>query len=181
MYNFKKMEKSAKLFLEAIGEDTTRDGLIETPKRVAKFWSTVMNGYDDDPSQYLKLFESDAEDMVVIEAPIYSYCEHHLALFSGKIHIAYIPNGKVIGLSKLVRIARVFAKRVQIQERLTKQISDFLVENLSPDVAVHIEAVHSCMTIRGVRTPNSKTNTTRLTGRFKSDAAARTEFMSYIK
>ena len=175
------MEEATKLFLEAIGEDVTRDGLKETPKRVAKFYSTVLNGYDEDPKKHLKLFESDAEDMVVVEAPVYSYCEHHIALFSGKIHIAYIPNGKVIGLSKLVRIARVFAKRVQIQERLVKQISDFLVENLSPDVAVHIEAVHSCMTIRGVRTPNSKTNTTRLTGLFKTDVAARSEFMSYIK
>lgn len=180
MFDFEKVKKAGELFLEGIGEDLTRDGLKETPTRYAKFWSTVVSGYDEDPKKHLKLFESDAEDMVYVEAPIYSFCEHHVALFAGKISIAYIPNGKVIGLSKLVRIARVFAKRLQIQERLIKQIADFLTENLSDSVAVHIEAEHSCMTVRGVRTPGSKTKTTRLTGLFKTDPAVRAEFMNYL-
>ena len=181
-YNKQKMEEATKLFLEAIGEDLERDGIKETPKRVAKFYETVLNGYDENPAEHLKLFITDAEDMVVVEAPIYSYCEHHLALFSGKVTIAYIPDGKVIGLSKLVRIARVFAKRLQVQERLIRQISDFLEENLSPlGVAVHINAEHSCMSIRGVRTPGAKTKTTRLTGLFKTDPATRQEFLSYLK
>ncbi len=181
MFDFEKVKKSCELFLEGIGEDLTRDGLIETPDRVAKYWSEVVNGYDLDPKKYLKVFESDASDMVVVEAPIYSFCEHHIALFHGKAAIAYIPNGRVIGISKLVRIARVYAKRLQIQERLVKQITDFLEQNLSPlGVAVHIKAEHTCMSIRGVRTPGSKTTTTRLTGLFKTDSATRQEFMTYI-
>jgi len=182
MFDFEKVKKSCELFLEGIGEDPTRDGLIETPTRVAKYWSTVINGYDEDPKKHLKVFDSDATDMVCVEAPIYSFCEHHIALFHGKIHIAYIPNGKVIGISKLVRIARVFAKRLQIQERLVKNIVDFLEENLSPlGVAVHISAEHTCMSIRGVRTPGAKTKITRLTGLFKNDSATRAEFMQYIQ
>ncbi len=182
MYNFKKMEEAIKLFLVAIGDDSTRDGLKETPKRVAKYWEQILNGYNEDPKKHLKIFKSDTDDMVVVEAPIYSFCEHHIALFHGKIYIAYIPDGKVIGISKLVRIARVFAKRLQIQERLVKEISDFLAKHLSPQgVAVHIKAEHTCMSIRGVRTPGSKTITTRLTGLFKTDPAARAEFLQYIK
>lgn len=181
-YDFEKVKKSIEMFLDGIGEDLTRDGLIETPNRVAKYWSEVLTGYDEDPKKHLKVFKSDTQDMVVVESPIYSFCEHHLALFFGRIVIAYIPDKKVIGISKLVRIARVFAKRLQIQERLIKQICDFLEENLSPKgVAVHIKAEHTCMSIRGVRTPGSKTITTRLTGIFKEDASARNEFMNYIK
>lgn len=180
-FDFEKMKQSAQLFLEAIGDDPTREGLVETPTRVAKYWSQVVSGYEEDPSKYLKIFESDTSDIVVVEAPIYSFCEHHIALFHGKIYIAYIPDGKVIGLSKLVRIARVFAKRLQIQERLAKQISDFLEEKLSPKgVAVHIVAEHTCMSIRGVRTPGSKTRTTRLTGMFKQPQTQQ-EFLSYLK
>ncbi len=181
MFDKEKVKKSCELFLEGIGEDIARDGLKETPQRYANFMETVLSGYDEDPKKYLKIFEDDAEDMVMVEGPIYSFCEHHIALFQGKIAIAYIPNGKVIGISKLIRIARVFAKRVQIQERLVRQIADFLEENLSPlGVAVHIKAEHSCMSIRGVRTPGSKTTTTRLTGLFKTDPASRQEFMTYI-
>lgn len=180
VFDFDKVVKATEMFLEGVGEDLTRDGIKETPKRAAKFWQTVLDGYDEDPAKHLKVFESDAEDMVFVEAPIYSFCEHHLALFQGTISIAYIPNGKVIGLSKLVRIARVFAKRLQIQERLIRQIADFLEKNLSPlGVAVYIKAEHSCMTIRGVRAP-SHTKTTRLTGLFKEDPKAREEFMSYL-
>ena len=180
-YDYEKVKQATKLFLEGIGEDVNREGLKETPDRVARMYETVMNGYDIDPKKYLKIFESNTDDMVVVEGPIYSYCEHHVALFHGKITIAYIPNGKVIGISKLIRIARVYAKRVQIQERLTKQIADFLEENLSPQgIAIHISAEHTCMSIRGVRTPGAKTRTTRLTGLFKTDPATRQEFMSYI-
>lgn len=181
MFDLKKMEEAIKLFIEATGDNPNRDGLKESPLRVAKFYETVLNGYDIDPRQYLKTFESDSEDIVVVEAPLYSFCEHHFALFSGKITIGYIPNGKIIGLSKLIRIARVYAKRLQVQERITKQVSDFLQENLAPQgTAVHIEAEHSCMSIRGIRTPGAKTKTTRLTGVFKTDDATRSQFMSYI-
>lgn len=181
MFDYEKVKKSCELFLEGIGEDLNREGLKETPDRYAKYMETVVNGYDIDPKKYLKVFESESSDMVVVEAPLYSFCEHHIALFSGKITIAYIPHGKVIGLSKLIRIARVYAKRLQIQERLVKQIADFLEENLSPlGVAVHINAEHSCMSIRGIRTPGAKTKTTRLTGIFKTDPAARQEFLSYL-
>lgn len=181
VYNFEKVKKSCELFLEGIGEDLTRDGLKETPQRVAKYWEQVLNGYDEDPRRHLKLFNAEGKDIVVVEAPIYSFCEHHVALFHGKIYIAYIPNDKVIGLSKLVRIARVYAKRLQIQERLGNQIANFLEKNLSPQgVAVHIIAEHTCMSIRGIRTPNSKTQTTILRGQFK-EARTQQEFLSYIK
>lgn len=182
MFDQKKVEEATRLLLEGFGEDLNREGLKETPKRVAKYWKQVLGGYDEDPNQHLKIFNEDAKDMVVVEAPIYSFCEHHLALFHGKIYIAYIPNGKVIGISKLVRIARVYAKRLQIQERLVKEVADFLEENLSPlGVAVYIKAEHTCMSIRGVRTPGSKTTTTTLRGLFKEDPATRQEFMNYIK
>lgn len=180
-YNFNKMKKATELFLEAIGEDLKRDGLKDTPRRVAGFYQTVLSGYDEDAKKHIKAFDCDTDDMVVVESPIYSFCEHHLALFSGRIIIAYIPNKKVIGLSKLIRIARVFAKRLQIQERLAKNIADFLEENLSPQgVAVYIEAEHMCMSIRGVRTPGSKTRTTRLTGMFKINPSTHQEFLGYI-
>ena len=178
------IEQGVKLILQGIGEDITREGLVETPKRVTKYYKQLFGGYEIDPKQYLKIFnEPNIKDknMVVVESPIYSFCEHHMALFHGHVYIGYIPHEKVIGISKLVRIARVFAKRLQIQERLTAQIADFLQEHLSPlGVAVYIKAEHSCMAIRGVRTPGSKTITTSLKGLFKTDAIVRQEFMTYI-
>lgn len=180
VYDFDKVKKSTEMFLEAIGEDPKRDGLIETPTRVARYWEQVLNGYDEDPKRHLKMFDSDAKDMVVVEGPLYSFCEHHIALFHGKIYIAYIPNGKVIGISKLIRIARVFAKRLQIQERIASDLANFIEENISKDLAIHIKAEHTCMSIRGVRTPGSKTITTVLRGQFK-EPRTQAEFLTYIK
>lgn len=162
-----KIEKSVKLLIEAIGDDPNREGLLETPKRVAEMYSKIMNGYYENPDKYLKVFKSESKDMVIVkDIPFYSFCEHHLVLFFGKIHIGYIPNDKMIGLSKLVRLTRVFAKRPQVQERLTKQIADILVEKLSPDIMVYIEAEHMCMSMRGVRAPGTTTVTSAVRGKF---------------
>jgi len=177
------VEKAVKELLAALGEDVERDGLKETPSRVARMYKDVLSGYNEDPKKHLKTFDSDSDEMVtVMNVPIYSFCEHHMAVFSGTISIAYIPQGKVIGLSKLVRIARVFAKRLQIQERLTSQIANFLNKELSPlGVAVYIEAEHTCMSLRGVRTPGAVTKTAVLTGLFKDDDKARQEFYSHVR
>ena len=150
-----RIEKAVREILIAIGEDPDREGLVETPKRVANMYEEIFAGLDSDPHRLLKVFdEGDNDEMVVVrDIPMYSMCEHHLLPFIGKAHIAYIPaEGKVIGLSKLARIVSDFAKRPQLQERLTSQIADFLEENLSPKgVAVVVEAEHLCMTMRGAR------------------------------
>lgn len=181
-FDYEAVSKAVRQLLIALGEDPDRDGLKETPDRVSRMYSKILNGKNENPKQHLKLFESDSDEMVTLtNIPIYSFCEHHMALFHGKISIAYIPQGKVIGISKLVRIARVFAKRLQIQERLTSEIADFLEENLSPlGVAVVIEAEHTCMSIRGVRTPGAKTKTAVLKGSFKDNKETREEFYSLI-
>lgn len=163
MPDMEKLEQSATLFLEAIGEDVTRDGLKDTPKRYAKYMAAIMNGWELDPNDYVTEFENDgAYDgaVVVKNLPFYTVCEHHLAPFIGVWSIAYKPRDKVIGLSKVVRIARVFQKRPQVQERLTKQISDAFFELVDPEwVVVRMEAEHFCMSTRGVRTPGAKTVT----------------------
>jgi len=162
-----KIEKAVRMLLEAIGDNPDREGLVETPKRVANMYEKILSGYFDDPEKYLKTFEAESNDMVIVKnIPFYSFCEHHLIPFFGKMHIAYIPDKKMIGLSKLVRFARVFAKRPQVQERLTKEIADTLVKYLSPDVMVYIEAEHMCMSMRGVRTPGAKTVTSAVRGKF---------------
>lgn len=183
MYDYEKMKKATRLFIEAIGDDPEREGLIETPDRVARFYGTVLNGYDLKPEDHLKVFTEKTRNMVIVkDIPLYSFCEHHIALFHGTISIAYVPDGKVLGLSKLVRLARVFAKRLQIQERLTDQIAEALDEALLPKgVAVRIEAEHTCMSIRGVRTPGARTVTTRLTGVFLSKPEVREEFFIALK
>ena len=183
MYNHKKMVKATELFIEAIGENPKRDGLLETPERVARFYGEVMNGYDLDPRKHLKLFGEKSRNMVIIkDIPFYSFCEHHVAPFFGKMSVAYIPENKVLGLSKIVRIARVFAKRLQIQERLTDQIAEFLQKELGcKGVAVKLEAEHTCMSIRGVRSAGAKTVTHRLTGVFLNNAETREEFFAALK
>jgi len=185
MIDKEKIKESVRLMLEAIGDDPKREGLLETPKRVAEMYSRIMDGYDDDVNKYLKIFTAEANDMVIVKnIPFYSFCEHHLVPFFGKIHIAYIPDGKMIGLSKLVRIMRVYAKRPQVQERLTKQIADILVEKLSPDVMVYIEAEHMCMVMRGVRTPGAKTVTSAVRGKFLNppeNKNPKEEFLAAIK
>lgn len=170
--------------LFAIGENPDREGLVETPARVARMYGEILGGLDADPKQHIKIFnESDNDEMVLVrDIPMYSVCEHHLLPFIGVAHIAYIPaGGRVIGLSKLARIVSDFARRPQLQERLTSQIADFLEETLAPQgVAVIIEAEHLCMTMRGARAAGAKTKTSALRGIMKSDARTRSEVMSLL-
>lgn len=183
--DMQKIENAVRDILEAIGEDPNREGLVETPNRVARMYAEIFAGLEDDPRRHLKIFdEKDDDEMVIVrDIPMYSMCEHHLIPFMGKAHIAYIPqNGKVIGLSKLARIVDSFAKRPQLQERLTAQIADFLYEELSPmGVAVVVEAQHLCMTMRGARAAGSETRTSALRGVMRSDARTRAEVIALLK
>ena len=180
--DIEKIETAVTMLLEAIGEDPAREGLVETPARVARMYTEIFSGLEEDPTQHLKFFEvADSDEMVVVrDIPLYSVCEHHLIPFIGKAHIAYIPrDGRVIGLSKFARIVNCFARRPQLQERLTSQIAEFIEEHMHPKgVAVMIEAEHLCMTMRGARAAGSKTQTSALRGCMKSDARSRTEVMS---
>lgn len=178
-----RIEAAVREILIAIGEDPDREGLVETPSRVARMYEEIFGGLEDVPTRHLKLFDESSEEMVVVrDIPLYSMCEHHLIPFLGKAHIAYIPSdGRVIGLSKLARIVDCFARRPQLQERLTSQVADFLYENLQPmGVAVVIEAEHLCMTMRGARASGAKTMTSALRGTMRSNAKTRAEAMSLL-
>ena len=185
MIDKKKIEKAVRDILEAIGEDPEREGLIETPSRVASFYEEAFKGLSQDPSEILsKIFTEDHDEMVLVkDIPIYSICEHHLLPFLGHAHIAYIPrNGKVVGLSKLARVAEVYAKRPQLQERLTGQIADTIERVLDANgVLVVIEAEHMCMTVRGVKKPGSKTVTSAIRGVFRNKKATRAEAFELIR
>ena len=167
--------------LELLGEDPQRDGLLKTPNRVAKSLSWLTRGYELDPKEVIgdALFEEAHENMVMVrDIEMYSMCEHHMLPFFGKVHIAYIPNGKIVGLSKLPRVVDVFARRLQVQERLGEQIANALDEVLQPKgVGVVIEAVHLCMMMRGVEKQSSRTITSSLRGQFRDDAKTRSEFL----
>ncbi|MBR6619955.1 MAG: GTP cyclohydrolase I FolE [Clostridia bacterium] len=179
-----RIEAAVREILIAIGEDPDREGLVETPDRVARMYEEIFSGLEEDPRKHLKIFtEEDNDEMVVVrDIPLYSMCEHHLIPFIGKAHIAYIPGeGRVIGLSKLARIVNCFARRPQLQERLTSQVADFLFENLNPKgVAVVVEAEHLCMTMRGARASGSQTRTSAMRGIMRSDARTRAEAMSLL-
>lgn len=181
------MEKESivKEFLLAIGEDPTREGLLDTPKRVAKSWKELYAGYSQDPKEILStVFEDGACDEMVIlkDIEFNSMCEHHTLPFIGKAHVAYIPNKKVVGLSKLARLVDCFAKRLQIQEKLTQQVANAIQENLNPKgVAVVIEAHHQCMSCRGVGKKNTTMITSSMLGAFREEQAARAEFLSLVK
>lgn len=179
-----KLEPLYKSILELIGENPNREGLLLTPKRVAKAMQFFTHGYDLDPESILKsaMFEEEYKQMVVVkDIEIYSLCEHHLVPFFGKAHIAYIPNKHIVGLSKIPRIVDAFARRLQVQERLTTQIKDCLQKTLNPmGVAVVIEAQHLCMAMRGVQKQNSITTTSDFTGAFLNNYNTRQEFMKII-
>jgi GTP cyclohydrolase I len=179
-----KIERAVRDILEAIGEDPDREGLKETPKRVANMYEEILGGINQSPEEHLKIFNEPGNDEMVIvrDIPLYSMCEHHLLPFVGKAHIAYIPNeGRIIGLSKLARIVNVYAKRLQVQERLTAEVADFLYIKLgAKSVAVIIEAEHLCMTMRGARAAGAKTETSALRGYVRSDAKLRAEVMSLL-
>jgi GTP cyclohydrolase I len=178
------MENAVKNILEYIGEDSTREGLKQTPQRVQKAWKFMCSGYDKDAQEIIKkaLFTSTNDEMVVVkDIEFYSMCEHHMLPIIGKAHVAYIPNGKVIGLSKIPRVVDVYARRLQIQEQLTEQIADAIHQAINPKgVAVIIDARHMCMEMRGVEKICSTTVTSALRGLFKKDKKTKDEFLSIV-
>jgi GTP cyclohydrolase I len=180
-----RLESAFLELLEAVGEDPNREGLRRTPVRAARAFEFLTNGYRQDLDDVVNdaIFESDASEIILVkDIELYSMCEHHLLPFIGRAHVAYIPSGKVIGLSKVARIVDVFARRLQIQEQLTVQIADALMKTLHPvGVAVVIEAKHLCMMMRGVEKQNSVMKTSCLLGSFKDDARTRSEFLSLLK
>jgi GTP cyclohydrolase I len=183
--DLEKISRGVRLMLEGIGEDPERDGLIKTPERVALFYAELTEGIWQDPAEHIVPLPGDSHDEMVIvkDISIASVCEHHLAPFTGKCHIAYIPKGgRIVGLSKLARVAEIFARRLQLQERLTQQIAQTLYENLDPiGVMVVIEAEHTCMTLRGVKKPGAITVTSAVLGGFRKDPRTRAEAMALIK
>ncbi|EHL06929.1 GTP cyclohydrolase I [Desulfitobacterium hafniense DP7] len=183
--DLEKIEEAVTMILEAIGEDPRREGLLDTPKRVARMYQEVFAGLHEDPSQHLKVqFSEDHEEMIIVkDIPVYSMCEHHLVPFYGKAHVAYIPRkGKVTGLSKIARVVEGYAKRPQLQERLTGQIADSVMSMLNArGVLVVIEAEHMCMTMRGVKKPGSMTLTSAVRGIFKTNEITRSEGFALIK
>ena len=171
--------------LQELGEDTTREGLVDTPRRVAESLRYLTEGYDLDPAEIVgdALFDEDYDDMVVVrDVNFFSLCEHHLLPFFGRVSVAYLPKGKVVGLSKVPRVIDVFAHRLQLQERLTRQIAEALQEVLEPNgVAVVIEARHLCMEMRGVEKQDSETVTACMLGTFRDDSRTRSEFLELIR
>lgn len=174
-----------KEILELLGEDTSREGLLKTPERVAKSLQYLTRGYQEDGTVIVKsaLFDEKYQQMVLVkDIELYSLCEHHMLPFIGKAHVAYIPNGKITGLSKVARVVETYARRLQVQERLTVQIRDALQEALKPlGVAVVIEALHTCMSIRGVEKSNATTTTSAFSGAFLTSLRTRSEFLNLIK
>jgi GTP cyclohydrolase IA len=170
--------------LRRIGEDPERDGLLSTPKRVEKSMAFLTKGYDEDPNEILRgaLFDVDYDEMVIVkDVEMFSLCEHHMLPFFGKVHVAYIPKGKVIGLSKIARLVEVYARRLQVQERMTRQIADAIEEAIHPQgVGVVIEARHLCMMMRGIEKQNSSTVTSAMVGCFRQKET-RSEFLSLVR
>jgi GTP cyclohydrolase I len=179
-----KLSKSYKEILGMLGEDTNRDGLTDTPLRVARTMQFLTHGYNIDPAKILESakFREEYKQMVLVkDIELYSLCEHHMIPFFGKAHVAYIPNGYITGLSKIVRIVEAFSRRLQVQERLTVQIRDCIQDTLNPmGVAVVIEAKHLCMVMRGVRNQNSKATTSAFTGAFLNNPKTREEFIHLV-
>lgn len=178
-----RIERAVQEILAAIGEDPDRAGLLQTPTRVAVAYAELFSGLREDPREHLRVtFDEDHREMVVLrDIPFASVCEHHLMPFTGNAHVGYIPNGRVVGLSKLARLVDGYARRPQIQERMTSEIADAIVEELRPNgCGVIIEAVHTCMTIRGVKKPDSVMVTSAMRGGFKTRPETRAEFMSIV-
>ncbi|AIQ62303.1 GTP cyclohydrolase [Paenibacillus stellifer] len=182
--NREKIEYHVQKILELIGEDTEREGLLETPARVTRMYEEIFGGYSIDPRDALGVtFDESHEELVIVKDIVYySQCEHHMAPFFGKVHIGYVPSGRIAGLSKLARLVEAVSRRLQVQERITTQIADIMEEVLHPHgVMVVVEGEHLCMCARGVKKPGSKTVTTGVRGCFREDPAARAEFLSLIK
>jgi len=184
LINERKIEEAVVSIIEAIGEDPKREGLVGTPRRIADMYNELFMGIDLDPREELMVgFEEGHHEMVILkDIPFYSMCEHHLLPFYGVVHIGYIPKGRVVGASKLARVVEILSKRPQLQERLTTQIAETIVEALEPDgVAVVIQAEHMCMTIRGVKKPGSNIITSATRGLFRTKAVTRSEFLSLVQ
>lgn len=184
MVDQKKIEEAVRLLLEGIGEDVAREGLADTPNRIARMYEEIYRGMDEDPAQHLARTFAVASNEIVLEKDItfYSTCEHHLMPFYGKAHIAYLPDGRVVGLSKLARTVEVYARRLQIQEQMTAQIADAVMKYLKPQgVMVMAEAEHMCMTMRGVAKPGSRTTTLAVRGCFEKDSQLRQYFFEIIR
>ncbi len=182
--NREKIEYHIEQILNLIGEDTKREGLLETPARVTRMYEEIFAGYEVDPRDVLGVtFDENHEELVIVKDIVYySQCEHHMAPFFGKIHIGYIPSGKIAGLSKFARLVEAITRRLQVQERITSQIADILNEVLQPNgVMVVVEGEHLCMCSRGVKKPGSKTVTSAVRGIFREDSASRAEFLSLVK
>jgi len=182
--NETQFEEAVKCMMLHVGENPNREGLLKTPQRVKKAYEFIFGGYKEDPREILKsaLFTSSNDEMVLLkDIEFYSTCEHHLLPIIGRVHVAYIPDGKVVGLSKIPRVVNVFARRMQIQEQLTEQIADAIMDTIEPKgVAVVIQARHMCMEMRGVEKINSTTTSSALRGLFKKDEKTRSEFFSLI-
>lgn len=184
MIDHEKVKEGVRLLLEGIGEDVTREGLLETPDRIARMYEEIYGGMEEDASEHLKKRFHVDNDAMVLEKDItfYSTCEHHLLPFYGKAHIAYIPNGEVVGLSKLARTVEVFARRLQLQEQLTGQIADAMMKELNPKgVMVMIEAEHMCMTMRGIKKPGSQTVTVVKRGVFENNKDLEDTFFRMLR
>jgi GTP cyclohydrolase I len=182
--DLERIEKAVREILLAVGEDPDREGLVDTPSRVGRMYRELLSGVAEDPKRHVKsVFDEKYDEIVLLrDIPFYSICEHHLMPFIGKAHVGYVPSGRVLGVSKLGRIVDCFAHRLQVQERLTVQIADFIMENVRPKgVAVVIEASHSCMTIRGIRKPGSVMVTSALRGLFMRDPRSRSEVLGLMR
>ena len=183
MIDQEKVQEAVRLLLKGIGEDTGREGLIETPDRIARMYGEICGGMEMDVKEILsKTFVTEKTEMVLEKDIVfYSVCEHHMLPFFGKVHIAYIPGGRIVGLSKLARCVEVYAKRLQLQERMTEQIAEAVMEHLSPKgVMVLTEAEHMCMTMRGIKKPGSKTVTYAVKGAFREDARLQESFFRLL-
>ncbi len=184
MVNHEKVKEAVRLLLEGIGEDVNREGLVDTPDRIARMYEEICGGMEEDAGVHLsKVFSVDNNEMVLEKDIVfYSMCEHHLMPFYGRAHVAYIPNGKVVGLSKLARTVEVFARRLQIQEQMTGQIADAVMEHLQPQgVMVVLEAEHMCMTMRGVKKPGSKTVSIATKGVFADSPTLQSQFFQMLQ
>ena len=183
MIDQEKIKNAIRLLLEGIGEDVNREGLLETPDRIARMYEEICGGMEEDPDTHLsKVFHVDTNEMVMEkDITFYSTCEHHMLPFYGKVHIAYIPDGKVVGLSKLARTVEVYARRLQLQEQLTGQIADALMTHMQPKgVMVMIEAEHMCMTMRGIKKPGTQTVTIARRGDFETNPALEERFFRML-
>lgn len=179
-----RIERAVREILLAVGENPEREGLRDTPARIARMYAEIFSGLFEDPAVHMRVgFAEDHEEMVILrDIPFYSTCEHHLVPFHGKAHVGYIPNGRVVGLSKLARVVETLARRPQLQERLTSQTAEVIMSALNPDgVAVVVEAEHLCLTMRGVKKPGASMVTSAVRGAFKRSAVTRAEFLSLVQ